>query len=123
MNLPDGYSGAVLQTEDLGIKGKDSAPKKRLPLPKAKGQEGRRTTRSSTRKSVDDILVDEGGDITMEGEPLQGENGVIQTLRPTAKFSSFTLWNPDVDVDEGRDEFLRTLSEYQQLSAEVRIAP
>ena len=46
---------------------------------------------------------------------------MIQILRPTAKFSNFILWNADADVDEGRDEYLRTLSEYQHLLAEVRL--
>ena len=122
VDLPEGYSGVVLQPEELGtVKGKDVAPKKRLP-PRAKGQKGRRTTRSSARNNVDNDM-DDDGDIGMEGETSDGDNSVIQTLRPTAKFSSFTLWNADNDVDEGRDEYLRALSEYQQLSAEVCIPP
>ena len=120
VDLPHGYSGIVLKPEELqSEKGAAGAPPKRLALANNERRKSRRSTRSSTRASIDN--VDGGGNVPMEQETLDGDEGVIQTLCPTAKFSNFTLWNADVDVDEGRDEYLRTLSEYQHLLAEVHL--
>lgn len=120
VDLPDGYSGIVLKPEELqSEKGAAGAPPKRLALANNERRKGRRSTRNSTRANMDS--VDGDGDVPMDQETLDGDEEVIQTLRPTAKFSNFTLWNGDVDVDEGRDEYLRTLSEYQHLLAEVRL--
>lgn len=52
----------------------------------------------------------------VENEEGQGE---IRTLVPSATFSSFVLWNADVPVDAGKDEYLRTLTEWVGLAAEV----
>jgi hypothetical protein len=41
-------------------------------------------------------------------------------LVPTGTFSSFVLWNPDISVDEGKDEYMRTLKEWIDISSEVR---
>jgi Ribonuclease H2 non-catalytic subunit (Ylr154p-like) len=120
VNLPDGYSGIVLKNEKMG-NNQDTIPPKRLASTKAKRQNSRRATRTSAHVNAD--VIEEDGSIIMEGERMDDHNDVIQTLHPTAKFSSFTLWNADVDVDAGRDEYLRALSEYQQLSAEVCMAP
>ncbi|CAG8583811.1 1045_t:CDS:1 [Acaulospora colombiana] len=40
----------------------------------------------------------------------------------TAKFQSFKLWNPDVPVDEGSDEYIRSLQEWMVLSSEVCVS-
>ncbi|KAF8527307.1 ribonuclease H2, subunit C [Gautieria morchelliformis] len=116
VDLPDGYSGIVLKNEKMA-NGQDTIPPKRPASTKAKRQKGRRATRSLARANADD--AEEDGDVVMEGERTDDHNDVVHTLHPTAKFSSFTLWNADVDVDAGRDEYLRALSEYQQLSAEI----
>jgi hypothetical protein len=39
----------------------------------------------------------------------------------TAKFQKFKLWSPDVPVDEGSDEYIRSLHEWMILSSEVRV--
>jgi hypothetical protein len=59
-------------------------------------------------------------DVTEEtdGEPL--EQTESKDFLPTATFNSFVLWNADFPVDAGKDEYLRTLTEWTSLSAEVR---
>ena len=43
----------------------------------------------------------------------------VRTLKPTSTFSSFVLWNADRPVDENKDEYLRSLTEWTKLSAVV----
>ncbi|KAF8586466.1 hypothetical protein K439DRAFT_1408866 [Ramaria rubella] len=133
IDLPEGYSGLIFTTEGADSelpqgKGKAAARlaahDKRQVHTKGKAKKSKRTTRSST---YDDTNAEEEDmDTNVDGESVADSNDaeLIKTLRPTAHFSSFTLWNADVDVDEGRDEYLRFLSEYQQLLAEIhRIDP
>jgi hypothetical protein len=114
VDLPEGFSGIVLSSEDIGKRKVVERPA----APRKKGEKkGGRATRRSMRDRKDD--VDDDGDVTMEDQEACEDSESTKTLRATSKFSSFTLWNADVDVDEGRDEYLRSLSEYQRLSAEV----
>jgi Ribonuclease H2 non-catalytic subunit (Ylr154p-like) len=53
---------------------------------------------------------------------LLDEDGPMRMLRPTARFDAFVLWHPDIAVDEGKDEYLRSLSEWVNISAEVRVS-
>lgn len=48
------------------------------------------------------------------------DEGGVRFLVPVATFSSFVLWNADVAVDAGKDEYLRTLTEWAVLAKEVR---
>jgi hypothetical protein len=76
--------------------------------------------------AADAMVVDEPADnvpaevhdMAMVDEKDDGSKSRV--LRPTAKFSSFVLWNPDIAVDEGRDEYLRSLTEWVDIAAEVR---
>ena len=43
-------------------------------------------------------------------------------LHPKSQFRSFTLWNADIPVDEGRDEYLRSLREWVNLAAVVGVS-
>jgi hypothetical protein len=61
------------------------------------------------------VLRDRVGRSTM----MDGETA--QNLYPSATFSSFVLWNADVPVDEGKDEYVRSLTEWMKLSEEVII--
>lgn len=38
--------------------------------------------------------------------------GPVRTLQATGTFSSFVLWNLDIPMDESRDEYLRSLTEW-----------
>ena len=48
------------------------------------------------------------------------EKPPVRVLKPTARFDSFVLWHPDIPVDEGKDEYLRSLSEWTNIASEVR---
>ena len=55
-----------------------------------------------------------------EAEAGAGEEGPARVLCPTGTFGSFVLWHPDIPMDEERDEYLRSLTEWTRLAAEVR---
>jgi len=74
-----------------------------------------RLTRKASRMDVDeDVDIDMG-----KGRSQEGEHEPVRTLNPTGSFSSFVLWNPDLPVDEAKDEYLRSLNEWTQLAEEV----
>ena len=112
ISVPDGYTGVVLIGADAD-KTKQASP----PPPP-----GRRPPRRSRRV----IYVDEDDeqqDVDMDDVDADGqgeeEEGPTRTLTLTSVFSSFTVWNPDIPVDEGRDEYIRSLNEWTKLSAMV----
>jgi ribonuclease H2 subunit C len=112
IELPSGYSGVILAGEGAAGKSKTPAIKakiKRVNKPKSKG----RATRSATRAD-DDEDMDGEGDVHEDDDSRK-----TRTLIPTAQFSSFVLWHPDIPVDAGRDEYLRSLTEWIRLSDEV----
>ena len=115
VNLPKGYSGIVLRA-DGNESGKGKAADDNKNEASSKSRKGR-SARKASRVDVDeDVNMDEG-----EG-PLQeedNENGPVRTLNPTESFSSFVLWNPDLPVDEAKDEYLRSLAEWIPLAAEA----
>ena len=61
----------------------------------------------------DDDSVDSDHDLEM------GEETPLRKLLPQSTFSSITLWHADRAVDETRDEYYRTLTEWMALSHEV----
>jgi hypothetical protein len=115
ISVPDGYTGVVLVGADADKKKRPSPP----PL-------GRRPSRRSGRViHVDeddeprDVYMDdagEGADADCQGEE---EEGPTRTLTVASVFSSLVVWNPDIPVDEGRDEYVRSLNEWTKLSAMV----
>jgi len=48
------------------------------------------------------------------------EKPPVRVLKPTARFDSFVLWHQDILVDEGKDGYLRSLSEWTNIASEVR---
>jgi hypothetical protein len=119
VDLPEGYSGIVLRAgEDGSRKGKAMVGRQNQEAaPKAKKG---RLTRKASRIDVD-------GDIDMnnrEGSSQEEDRecGPARTLNPTATFSSFVLWNPDLPVDEAKDEYLRSLTEWTRLAAEASLS-
>jgi hypothetical protein len=115
--VPDGYTGVVLIGTDA------NKTKQRSPSPPPLG---RRLSRRSGRvihvdeddepQDVDMDDVDEGADA--DGHEEEGE-APTRTLTLASVFSSFMVWNPDIPVDEGRDEYIRSLNEWTKLSAMV----
>lgn len=119
VDLPDGYSGLVFQAPNTNdTRDHETAASKKG---KSRATELNRPGRRSRGKRNDgdetvDLTVEEDAEMKDdEGEADEQE----RILRPTATFSSFVLWNPDIPVDEGRDEYVRSLTEWIKLSAEV----
>ncbi|THH11515.1 hypothetical protein EW146_g8015 [Bondarzewia mesenterica] len=119
VQLPKGYSGLVLRGDSRG-----DIPDSRHSKLKENGNgraKGKRATRKSAKamqhEDEDEDIVDQDhdGDGGLEG----AYEGAVRVLKPTAQFESFVLWHPDIPVDEGRDEYLRSLTEWVGLAAEV----
>ncbi|KAJ7708786.1 ribonuclease H2, subunit C [Mycena rosella] len=109
VELPAGYSGVLMAGEATAGANKLGALKTRVKQA-VKAKKAGRATRSATR---DDDEAD--GDETHDPE----DQTSARTLMPTAQFSSFVLWHPDIPVDPGRDEYLRSLTEWIRLADEI----
>ncbi|KAJ7916730.1 ribonuclease H2, subunit C [Mycena leptocephala] len=110
VELPSGYAGVITVTGE-GAQGKAGALKtniQQVVKDKARGRKMNRATRTR-RRDEDEMNGDEETEV--------GQNSRI--LMPTAQFSSFVLWHPDIPVDPGRDEYLRSLTEWIRLADEV----
>ena len=101
VRLPKGYVGVVLRDD------------RAHPHPSVGSKSKRRPVRNSRRRPIEEEELDE---MSLEDE----ERPPVRVLKPTARFDSFVLWHPDIPVDEGRDEYLRSLSEWTNIASEVR---
>ncbi|KAJ7777367.1 ribonuclease H2, subunit C [Mycena metata] len=110
VDLPSGYAGVIMTGESASASkvGAFKTKIKRAVKAKTTG----RATRSVTRADDEDDEMD-GDDL--ETPDLKN----ARTLMPTAQFSSFVLWHPDIPVDPGRDEYLRSLIEWVHLANEI----
>jgi hypothetical protein len=104
VTLPKGYAGIVLRGDT-----NDRAH----PHPSTGSKSKRRPVRNSRRRPIEEEELDE---MSLEDE----EKPPARVLKPTARFDSFVLWHPDIPVDEGKDEYLRSLSEWTSIASEVR---
>lgn len=116
VNLPHGYGGMVLNAplDGTKIQVRDTGAAEKMAQDKGKG----RATRQSGRKmkTYDDDTMESGH----RGVPSDNSHAEIQRLTPISRFSSLTVWSPDIPVDEGKDEYIRSLTEWTKLAAEVR---
>jgi hypothetical protein len=101
VTLPKGYVGVVLRDD------------RAHPHPSAGSKSKRRPVRNSCKRPIEEEELDE---MSLEDE----EKPPVRVLKPTARFDSFVLWHPDIPVDEGQDEYLRSLSEWTNIASEVR---
>jgi hypothetical protein len=109
VDLPEGYSGIVLRPEgDGNRKGKPT---------EGEGQEGASSKSKKGRPTRKASRIDVDEDVDMG--VAEGHFGPVRTLKPTASFSSFILWNPDLPVDEARDEYRRSVDEWTRLATEA----
>ncbi|KAI6112905.1 ribonuclease H2, subunit C [Pisolithus croceorrhizus] len=125
VKLPDGYGGLVLQAPSLrstagnrsGTSGFFESPS----AAKSKPVSTRRTTRRSARAgmSSEDATVEEAANSAEEDSQHRLPPEATRQLLPVSMFSSFTIWSPDIPVDEGKDEYMRTLIEWTKLAAEI----
>jgi len=102
--LPKGYSGIVLRGDAEGRTQTTTGKAKRQPARKLRSQ-----------------LPEEIPEDDMAGILLPEEERPVRVLKPSARFDSFVLWHPDIPVDEEMDEYLRSLSEWVNISSEVRV--
>ncbi|KAF8836938.1 hypothetical protein BDN67DRAFT_1071684 [Paxillus ammoniavirescens] len=128
VGMPEGYGGLVLRAPSLDAKGqgKEDAKVPSKPLskranahtkPKSKFTHAtRQSKRASRTEGNDDDDMDREADCARH---LAEPPAPIRKLVPTSTFSSFTLWTPDIPVDEGRDEYVRALAEWTKLAAEI----
>ncbi|KAG6865650.1 hypothetical protein C0991_000569 [Blastosporella zonata] len=106
--VPEGYMGVVLRADDASnAKTRGKNVEKR----KATGNAGKRRTRGSKREENNDSEPE-----LMEGGAMDMDEEEIRTLSVASQFSSFVLWHADHPVDEGRDEYLRSLNEWTKLA-------
>ncbi|TDL26686.1 ribonuclease H1 small subunit [Rickenella mellea] len=130
--VPEGYQGVVLRVEGERNDSQTREVEEKLEKKgKGKGKQTRRPTRASRRaqaveeeecerepapSSQMEVVDDDETLLSLQANP-EDEN--VRRLKPSATFSSFVLWNPDGPVDEGKDEYLRSLNEWMSISAEV----
>jgi len=64
--------------------------------------------------------VDEIEDADLvDDDAVPADEETLRVLEPVSTFSSFTIWNPDYPLDEGKDEYLRSLTEWSKLATEI----
>ena len=97
MDVPTGYTGLLLQGDD------DDDPQP--------------TTVVS--HVVDHRRVLNASDDSIDNDFEMDEELPLRKLIPQSTFSSITLWHADRAVDETRDDYYRTLTEWIALSHEV----
>lgn len=140
--LPEGYTGLVLRSDGLSKTEETSQRSLSNGTKTVKGgaRSGRKASIRKTRRpkvievnSDDDdanpitpVLDETGPTMDLDGavDPeltLNGESSEedVKTLRATGTFQSLVVWNADVPVDEGRDEYIRALREWTAAAAEV----
>lgn len=111
MPIPGGYTGVVL----VGADANKTKPASPSPPPS-----GRRSSRRSGRViHIDEDDEQQDADMDDADDQGEGEETPTRTLTLAASFSSFVVWNPDIPVDEGRDEYVRSLNEWVKLSVMV----
>ena len=113
--VPDGYTGVVLVGADVN-KTKQASPPPPPP--------GRRASRRSGRvihvdEEPQDVEMDDSGEGADADCQEEEEEAPTRTLTLASTFPSFVVWNPDIPVDEGRDEYIRSLDEWIKLSEMV----
>ena len=118
VDLPKGYAGVVFRVADDGKNGSTAAGKRRVEEEKPKSRTRGRASRRAKKAQMEEVIdVDEQADDP--SADVQEEENQVRVLRPTGKFGSFVLWNPDIPAEEGRDEYMRSLTEWTRLAAEV----
>ncbi|KAG1735920.1 ribonuclease H2, subunit C [Suillus paluster] len=108
VDLPHGYGGIVLSAPSVDPKSGDTGMVEGIT--QTRGQA--RTTRQSNRK----METDEDGAMNADDDTSHAET---RRLTPVSRFSSLNVWSPDIPVDEGKDEYLRSLTEWTKLAAEI----
>ena len=111
ISVPLGYTGVVFVGADANETRKAPSPPPTM---------GRRSSRRSGRViHVDEDDEPQDVDMGDADDQEEEEEAPTRTLTLASVFSSFTVWNPDIPIGEGRDEYVRSLNEWTKLSAMV----
>ncbi|KAG5652736.1 hypothetical protein H0H81_003935 [Sphagnurus paluster] len=129
VELPTGYIGVVLRAGKEAEMDKAREKKTATRDKAAANRKGNasskkgRFTRSKARVEEDEELeedhamdVDVEISLDTEAHQLLMNDDAIRTLSISSQFSSFVLWHADHPVDEGRDDYVRSLTEWTQLA-------
>ena len=110
VDVPTGYTGLLLQHDD---------PSPQPPShPPAESRVKNRVLNNPKNHTIEnDSVENTNEDFEMDEELV--ETTSLRKLIPQSTFSSITLWHADRAVDETRDEYYRTLTEWMALSHEV----
>ncbi|KAL1707013.1 ribonuclease H2, subunit C [Schizophyllum commune] len=102
VDVPPGYLGVVLRADGqpATFQPRDTRPQKR----------GRRSAAAAEEGEGDAMLADD--DAIEDTRPSR-------ILNPASQFSSFMVWGADIPVDEGRDDYIRALTEWTALAGEI----
>ena len=115
--VPDGYTGVVLVGADNNET--NQPPSSPPPMGRRSSRRSRRVIHVDEDDEPQHVDMDDAGEDADADGQGEEEEPPTRTLTLTSLFSSFTVWNPDIAVDEGRDEYIRSLNEWTKLSAMV----
>ncbi|KLO09555.1 ribonuclease H1 small subunit [Schizopora paradoxa] len=121
MALPDGYRGLVLRSNAV-VNETDTKRKGREARKNGVESVGRRGTRSTRKSKQEPEPIDiDGDDVEMESPTTESpvEDTPMKDFKVHHTFNSLVIWNPDILVDHGRDEYSRALTEWTAVAAEL----
>lgn len=119
MALPDGYGGLVLRSDatadetDVKKKGREGKRGEVESL-------GRRGTRSTRKSKPEPEQTEDDVDMDSPSSTDLPEDVPTKDLKASHTFTSLVIWNPDIIVDQGKDEYTRALTEWTAVASEVR---
>ncbi|KAF9645809.1 hypothetical protein BDM02DRAFT_3189379 [Thelephora ganbajun] len=116
ISVPDGYTGVVLIGADAN---KTKQPSSLPSLGRRPSKRSGRVIHVDEDDEPQDIDMDDTGEGADAGGWGEEEDVPSRTLTLASVFSSFTVWNPDIPVGEGRDEYIRSLNEWTKLTAMI----
>ncbi|EJC99935.1 uncharacterized protein FOMMEDRAFT_142460 [Fomitiporia mediterranea MF3/22] len=140
VSLPEGYTGLVMISAAPGTSTLEMSPigndRKENGRVNGSAKFRRKTAaRGSRRTKPIDIDDDDGAmepkdrrsqemdadDAVHQSLILHNDSheGEVRTLKATQTFRSLLVWNADIAVDEGRDEYIRALREWAAIAAEI----
>lgn len=126
--LPGGYAGVVLRSDTSNKNAHNGSANGANGTSKRNGTvNGKKGSTQGTRRSKHIEITDDDAEAydssLQEGMDIDDPYGLqedVKMLRATQTFQSLLVWNADVAVDEGQDEYVRSLREWTTVAAEVR---
>ncbi|KAL1750995.1 ribonuclease H2, subunit C [Schizophyllum commune] len=104
VDVPQGYLGVVLRAD-----GHTATSRLRDTRPQKRGRRAAAAAEGGGGEADDAMLQDDAMEDTRPS----------RILNPASQFSSFMVWGADIPVDEGRDDYIRALTEWTALAGEI----